>query len=138
MYIYIVYTHVQATKVPAFFVAFIHFCFSLFFSCTHTYRYQTFPRQPKCQPFSSPSFIFFLFSFHSFFFLFFLYTHVQVSNFSKATKVPAFFVAFIITPFASNASELVSFSFSFFFFLFSFLFFSFFFSLFFFFFFFFF
>lgn len=32
----------------------------------------------------------------------------SVSNFSKASGVPAFFVAFVITPFASNASELVS------------------------------
>jgi len=32
----------------------------------------------------------------------------SVSNFSKASGVPAFFVAFIVTPFASNASELVS------------------------------
>ena len=31
-----------------------------------------------------------------------------VSGFSKASHVPAFFVSFVITPFASNASELVS------------------------------
>jgi len=31
-----------------------------------------------------------------------------VSSFSKASRIPAFFVAFVITPFASNASELVS------------------------------
>mmetsp|Transcript_24023 Transcript_24023/g.37670 ORF Transcript_24023/g.37670 Transcript_24023/m.37670 type:complete len:263 (+) Transcript_24023:442-1230(+) len=31
-----------------------------------------------------------------------------VSGFSKATGVPAFFVSFVVTPFASNASELVS------------------------------
>jgi Ca2+/H+ antiporter len=31
-----------------------------------------------------------------------------VSNFSKASGVPAFFVSFVVTPFASNASELVS------------------------------
>ncbi|KAK9789557.1 hypothetical protein WJX73_004608 [Symbiochloris irregularis] len=31
-----------------------------------------------------------------------------VSSFSKASKIPAFFVAFCVTPFASNASELVS------------------------------
>ena len=30
------------------------------------------------------------------------------SGFSKASHVPAFFVSFVITPFASNASELVS------------------------------
>mmetsp|Transcript_20031 Transcript_20031/g.47705 ORF Transcript_20031/g.47705 Transcript_20031/m.47705 type:complete len:548 (+) Transcript_20031:15-1658(+) len=32
----------------------------------------------------------------------------SVSSFSKASGVPAFFVAFVVTPFASNASELVS------------------------------
>jgi len=31
-----------------------------------------------------------------------------VSGFSKASKIPAFFVSFVVTPFASNASELVS------------------------------
>jgi Ca2+/Na+ antiporter len=31
-----------------------------------------------------------------------------VSAFAKATTLPAFFVSFVITPFASNASELVS------------------------------
>ncbi|CAL5223152.1 g5620 [Coccomyxa viridis] len=31
-----------------------------------------------------------------------------VSNFSKASKIPAFYVAFVVTPYASNASELVS------------------------------
>eukprot|EP00238_Polyblepharides_amylifera_P008287 CAMPEP_0196588338 /NCGR_PEP_ID=MMETSP1081-20130531/60283_1 /TAXON_ID=36882 /ORGANISM="Pyramimonas amylifera, Strain CCMP720" /LENGTH=539 /DNA_ID=CAMNT_0041910809 /DNA_START=20 /DNA_END=1639 /DNA_ORIENTATION=+ len=32
----------------------------------------------------------------------------SVSSFAKATNLPAFFVSFVITPFASNASELVS------------------------------
>ena len=31
-----------------------------------------------------------------------------VSGFSKASGIPAFFVSFIVTPFASNASELVT------------------------------
>jgi Ca2+/Na+ antiporter len=31
-----------------------------------------------------------------------------VAAFSKASAIPAFFVSFVITPFASNASELVS------------------------------
>lgn len=31
-----------------------------------------------------------------------------VTNFSRASKIPPFFVAFCVTPFASNASELVS------------------------------
>eukprot|EP00802_Teleaulax_amphioxeia_P006748 Tamp_06753.p1 GENE.Tamp_06753~~Tamp_06753.p1 ORF type:complete len:742 (+),score=146.07 Tamp_06753:3-2228(+) len=31
-----------------------------------------------------------------------------VGNFGKATGIPAFFVAFVVTPFASNASEVVS------------------------------
>lgn len=31
-----------------------------------------------------------------------------IGNFSAASKIPPFFVAFVVTPFASNASELVS------------------------------
>lgn len=31
-----------------------------------------------------------------------------VGNFGKATGIPAFFVSFVVTPFASNASEVVS------------------------------
>eukprot|EP00898_Chlorokybus_atmophyticus_P007545 jgi/Chlat1/7792/Chrsp66S07248 len=31
-----------------------------------------------------------------------------INNFSKASQIPAFFVAFVVTPFASNASELLS------------------------------
>eukprot|EP00283_Hemiselmis_rufescens_P009597 CAMPEP_0173433514 /NCGR_PEP_ID=MMETSP1357-20121228/10939_1 /TAXON_ID=77926 /ORGANISM="Hemiselmis rufescens, Strain PCC563" /LENGTH=163 /DNA_ID=CAMNT_0014398229 /DNA_START=6 /DNA_END=497 /DNA_ORIENTATION=+ len=31
-----------------------------------------------------------------------------VASFSTATKIPAFYVSFLVTPFASNASELVS------------------------------
>jgi Ca2+/Na+ antiporter len=32
----------------------------------------------------------------------------SIGNFSTASGVPPFFVAFVVTPFASNASELVS------------------------------
>ena len=31
-----------------------------------------------------------------------------VAGFARSTHIPSFFVAFIVTPFASNASELVS------------------------------
>jgi Ca2+/Na+ antiporter len=32
----------------------------------------------------------------------------SIGNFSAASRVPPFFVAFVVTPFASNASELLS------------------------------
>ena len=32
----------------------------------------------------------------------------SIGNFSAASRIPPFFVAFVVTPFASNASELVS------------------------------